>query len=47
MGHHGYEPATDRLKEVVEHGMPNGKLAARKALSMIRSKQMNKQKNKD
>ncbi|MEK4428727.1 HEAT repeat domain-containing protein [Paenibacillus sp. FSL M7-0802] len=42
LGHHGYEPATELLKEVVKHGSPNGKLAARKALSMIRSKQMAK-----
>ncbi|WP_156497305.1 HEAT repeat domain-containing protein [Paenibacillus jamilae] len=40
LGHHGYEPATELLKEVVKHGSPNGKLAARKALSMIRAKQM-------
>ncbi|MDY8023108.1 HEAT repeat domain-containing protein [Paenibacillus polymyxa] len=42
LGQHGYEPATELLKEVVKHGSPNGKLAARKALSMIRSKQMDK-----
>ncbi|MGQ3479107.1 LacI family transcriptional regulator [Paenibacillus sp. TY11] len=42
LGHHRYEPATESLKEVVEHGMPNGKPAARKALSMIRSRQLDK-----
>ncbi|MCJ1218604.1 HEAT repeat domain-containing protein [Paenibacillus polymyxa] len=40
LGYHGYEPATELLKEVMKHGSPNGKLAARKALSMIRAKQM-------
>ncbi|KAF6582359.1 HEAT repeat domain-containing protein [Paenibacillus sp. EKM211P] len=40
LGYHGYGPATELLKEVVKHGSPNGKLAARKALSMIRAKQM-------
>ncbi|AUO05213.1 SMI1/KNR4 family protein [Paenibacillus sp. lzh-N1] len=42
LGYHGYEPATEILKEVVKHGSPNGKLAACKALSMIRAKQMDK-----
>lgn len=36
MGFHRYKPAYEKLKEVAEHGMHNGKLAAKRALSQIK-----------
>lgn len=36
LGYHKYEPATEHLKKVMENGMHNGKLAAKRALNEIK-----------
>jgi hypothetical protein len=41
-GYHKYEPAAEHLKKVIEDGMHNGKLAAKKALSEIRKENLNR-----